>query len=70
MVTVTPVLERITKEYGLDPAQQGAVRSLLVLRRNKYIALFDAAPHPGVRMSKLAPLLERVVDKKAEQKSN
>ncbi len=70
MVTVTPVLERITKEYGLDPAQQGAVRSLLVLRRNKYIALFDATPHPGVRMSKLAPLLERVVDKKAEQKSN
>jgi hypothetical protein len=46
MVTVTPVLERITKEYGLDSAQQTAVRSLLVLRRNKYTALFrcDSAP--------------------------
>lgn len=70
MVTVTPVLERITKEYGLDPAQQNAVRSQLVLRRNKYIALFDATPHPGVRMSKLAPLLERVLEKKPESKSN
>jgi hypothetical protein len=58
MVTVTPVLERITKEYGLDSAQQTAVRNLLVLRRNKYTALFDATPHPGVRMSRLAPLPE------------
>jgi hypothetical protein len=66
MVTVTPVLERITKEYGLDSAQQTAVRNLLVLRRNKYTALFDATPHPGVRMSRLAPLLERVVAKKPE----
>jgi hypothetical protein len=70
MVTVTPVLERITKEYTLDPAQQHAVRGLLVLRRNKYIALFDATPHPGVRMSKLAPLLERVVEKKSDPKLN
>jgi hypothetical protein len=70
MITVTPVLERITKEYGLDPAQQTTVRSMLVLRRNKFIALFDASPHPGVRMSRLAPLLERVLEKKPEPKSN
>lgn len=70
MVTVTPTLERITKEYGLDSGQQATVRNLLVLRRNKYIALFDATPHPGVRMSKLAPLLERVAEKKPDPKSN
>ena len=60
MVTVNPSLEWRTKEYGLDAAQQNTTRSLLGLRRNKFIALFDATPHPSIRLSRLAPLIERV----------
>jgi hypothetical protein len=59
-VTVNPGLEWRTKEYGLDSAQQSTTRSLLALRRNKFIALFDATPHPSIRLSRLAPLIERV----------
>jgi hypothetical protein len=60
MITVNPSLEWRTREYGLDPAQQGATRSLLEIRRTKFITLFDATPHPSIRLSRLAPLIERV----------
>lgn len=59
-VVVTPHLEWMTKEYGLDPAQQTQVRALLALRRNKFIALLDSTQHPSIRLSKLAPLIERM----------
>jgi hypothetical protein len=60
-VTVTPRLEWITKEYGLDAAQQTKVRALLALRRNQFIALLDSTAHPTIRLSRLAPLVQRVV---------
>lgn len=60
MCTVTPSLEWMTKEYTLDSAQQAAARQLLSIRRNKFIALFDATPHPSIRLSRLAPMIERV----------
>lgn len=60
MITVTPFLDMLTKEYGLDAMQQSETRALLALRRNKFIALFDATPHPSIRLSRLAPLIERV----------
>jgi hypothetical protein len=59
-VTVTPRLEILTKEYGLDAPQQSSTRALLSLRRNKYIALYDGTTHPSIRLSRLAPLIERV----------
>lgn len=59
-VTVTPRLEQLTKDYTLNAAQQTSVRSLLALRRTKYFALLDATPHPSIRLSRLAPLIERV----------
>ncbi len=59
-VTVTPRLEMLTREYSLDATQQSATRALLVLRRNKFIALFDSTPHLSIRLSRLAPLIERV----------
>jgi hypothetical protein len=59
-IVVTPHLEWMTKEYGLDPAQQTDIRALLALRRNKYISLLDSTPHPSIRLSRLAPLMERV----------
>ena len=60
-IVVTPHLEWLTKEYSLDPAQQTHVRALLALRRNKFIALIDSTQHPSIRLSRLAPLMERVV---------
>lgn len=59
-VTVTPRLEMLTREFGLDANQQNATRALLTLRRNKFIALFDSTPHVSIRLSRLAPLIERV----------
>lgn len=60
-VTVTPRLEMLTREYRLDASQQTATRALLTLRRNKFIALFDSTPHVSIRLSRLAPLIERVM---------
>ena len=59
-VTVTPTLESLTKDYKLDADQQTSARALLALRRNKFLALYDSTPHPSVRLSRLAPLIERV----------
>lgn len=59
-VTVTARLEYMTKEYQLDAPQQNATRALLALRRNKFIALYDATTHPSIRLSRLAPLIGRV----------
>jgi hypothetical protein len=59
-VVVTPHLEWMTKEYSLDATQQTNVRALLSLRRNKFIALVDSTAHPSIRLSRLAPLIERV----------
>jgi hypothetical protein len=59
-VTITPRLEMLTKEYRLDAPQQTSTRALLALRRNKFIALLDSTPHVSIRLSRLAPLIERV----------
>jgi hypothetical protein len=50
----------LTRDYGLDETQQAAARSLLTLRRSKFLALFDSTPHLSIRLSGLAPLIERV----------
>lgn len=60
MVTVPQRLERLTKEYELDSAQQASARALLTLRRTKFIALLDATEHASVRLARLAPMIERV----------
>jgi hypothetical protein len=60
-VTVTPRLEWMTKQYTLEEAQQTKTRALLSLRRNKFIALLDSTEHPTLRLSRLAPLVQRVV---------
>lgn len=59
-VTVTPRLKRMTQEYNLDAAQQTKTRALLTLRRNQYIALLDSTEHPAIRLSRLAPIVQRV----------
>lgn len=59
-VTVTSRLKRMTQEYSLDAAQQTKTRALLTLRRNQYIALLDSTDHPAIRLSRLAPIVQRV----------
>jgi hypothetical protein len=60
MVTVTPRLGMLTHEYNLDEAQLAGTRALLTLRRNRFVALLDGTPHPSIRLSRLAPMIERV----------
>lgn len=62
MVTVTPRLERLTKDYQLTEQQQAAARALLAMRRSKFMALLDSTPHPSIRLSRLAPMMERVAE--------
>ena len=59
-VTVTPRLEWMSKAYALDATQQTSARALLALRRNQFIALLDSTAHPTIRLSRLAPLVQRV----------
>jgi hypothetical protein len=66
MCTVTPKLESLTKEYGLDPKQQADARALITLRRTKFTALLDATEPPSISLSRLGPLLERVNAKPAK----
>ena len=65
-VTVTPRLEWMTKEYKLDAAQQTKTRALLALRRNQFIALLDSTQHPTIKLSRLAPLVQRVAPSPAK----
>lgn len=60
MITVSPRLERLIKEYELSEEQQSKARALLSARRNRFIALFEATPHPSLRLTRLAPMMERV----------
>jgi hypothetical protein len=62
MVTITPRLERLTKEYQLTEQQHGTTRALLSMRRSKFMALLDSTPHPSIRLSRLAPMMERVAE--------
>ena len=66
MVTVTPRLDTLSKDYELDPAQQATVRAMLTLRRAKFLALLDSTPPPAVQLNRLAPLIERMAAKPAK----
>jgi hypothetical protein len=67
MIVITPHLDRRTKEFGLDEAQQASTRALLNLRRQKYMSLIDSTPHPSIRLSQLAPMLDRITPAEVKQ---
>jgi hypothetical protein len=67
MIVITPHLERRTKDYSLDEAQQASTRSLLNLRRQRYMSLLDSTPHPSIRLSRLAPMLDRITPAEMKQ---
>lgn len=52
--TITSRLDRLDRDLKLDAAQRAKSRELLVSRRDKFLALVDAAPPPTITLSLLA----------------
>ncbi len=46
MIVYQPSLEHLTSELKLDPAEQAAVRQLMLERRTDLLALIDRSPPP------------------------
>jgi hypothetical protein len=64
-VVVVPLkIEWLAHDLKLDDAQREAARKLLLVRREKFLALIDASPPPTLRLSRLMPLAERIGEKK------
>jgi hypothetical protein len=61
-IAVSWRLERATKDYKLDAAQQTEVRALLEKRRDRFIALVDATPPPSITLSSLAPQTQKLAE--------
>lgn len=59
-VCTTAKLEQLTHDFKLDAEQQVRERELLFTRRDKFLALLDSTPVPTIRMTSLAPLVQRV----------
>lgn len=60
-VVVVPLkLEWLVHDLDLDAQQQEEARKLLLVRREKFLALLDASPPPTLRLSRLMPLAERI----------
>jgi hypothetical protein len=64
MVIVPMTLDRMTNDLKLDEIQQGKVRDLLRVRREKFLELVDSAPPPSLSLSRLAPFAQRLIGPK------
>jgi hypothetical protein len=64
MITVKPKVESLTADFKLDAAQQAKVEALLNSRREKFIALLDSTPPPSIRLSALAPVVQKLSEPK------
>jgi hypothetical protein len=65
-MSITAKLEQTVHDYKLTPEQQAKERELLVARREKFLELLDSTPLPTVRMTSLAPAVERLIDPAAK----
>jgi hypothetical protein len=61
-VSITGWLEQTTKDFKLDAAQQAAVRTLLLTRRDKFLALVDSIPPPTFKLTALAASIKPLID--------
>lgn len=61
-VTIASRLERLDRDLKLDPAQQGRAREMLLVRRDKFLALVDSAPPPTITLSLLAARAQKLVE--------
>jgi hypothetical protein len=55
MIIYQPALDRLNAELNLNPAQQAAVKQLMVERRSKLLALIDSNPPPTLGFGKALP---------------
>jgi len=64
LISVKPKVEMLTTEYKLDAAQQAKLHDTLVARRQECVDLLDSTPAPTVRLSALAPVVQKLADPK------
>jgi hypothetical protein len=65
-VTITARLERLHRDLKLEPAQQDRVRELLLVRRERFLALVDSSPPPTVSLSELATRTRKLAEPPAK----
>lgn len=53
-VAISWRFDRLVNDYKLDATQRAQVRTLLEVRREKFIALVDSSPPPSISLSYLA----------------
>ena len=66
-VSLTMRFDSLTKDLKLDEAQQGKLRDLLRVRREKFIALVDSTPPPSIMLSRLAPVAQKLAAEPAKK---
>lgn len=60
-ISVNGRLEHLVRDYKLTPEQRTHVRSLLLARREKFLALVDSTPAPSITYSELASRAQKLV---------
>ncbi len=63
-VVISLRIDWMVHEYQLSDAQLEQVRAALVARREKFLALLDSAPPPSLKLSRLAPEVQRLAGPK------
>jgi hypothetical protein len=64
MISVKPKVEMLVNEYKLDAVQEARLHDALVARRDKFLDLLDSTTAPTVRLSALAPMVQKLADQK------
>lgn len=64
LIAVKPKVESLATEYKLDAVQQARLSEVLTTRRDKFLALLDSTTAPTIRLSALAPVVQKLADPK------
>lgn len=62
MIVPSMKIDWLTRDLKLDEAQQGKLRTVLLARREKFLALVDQTTPPSLLLSRLAPVTQRLVE--------
>lgn len=60
MSTVSHKLDRLKRDFKLDPEQEKKARDLICVRKEKFLELLESSPPPSISFSRLAPMVQRV----------